>query len=294
VLSLSLVAGFEIANASAGQLEGALALAQNDESTEMPQSAGDSTELIGRGRAGGGVRRGGGGVRRGGGGMRRSCGSRSAGVRRGGTSVRRTGGTHRSNGGATHSHAQRSNSRSTHHAQNAHSNNHSNSHANARSHSNSNHQSNHGGHDGRGWDYNGGWDGGVVRVDVDPYIPVVPVVVDPRPGVITLLNPARTGISLNYSLGEAQFVLGSGETATFADGTQVISFDRGDSFGEARYTLPPGNTYQFVSTDHGWDLHSVTGQVGGDAVADNATDHTVSEGSTQTNGAGALALLAGK
>jgi hypothetical protein len=130
-------------------------------------------------------------------------------------------------------------------------------------------------------------------IPVDPYIPVVPVVVDPRPAVITVLNPAGTRTSLNYTLGEGQFVLDAGETATYAEGTQVIAFDRGESFGEARYTLEPGGTYQFVSTDHGWDLHSVTGQVGSDAVADNSTDNTAGGDTTQSAGSGALALVGG-
>ncbi|HXY37529.1 MAG TPA: hypothetical protein VEI07_25120, partial [Planctomycetaceae bacterium] len=126
-----------------------------------------------------------------------------------------------------------------------------NSHANKGNHSN--HRGGRGGWDGGGWD-GGGWDAG----DVIPVIPVDPGVVVPRPVVITLLNPAITRTSLSYTLGESQYVIAAGETATFEDGTQVIAFDRGGSFGEARYTLEPGRTYKFVATDHGWDLHSVT------------------------------------
>jgi hypothetical protein len=33
----------------------------------------------------------------------------------------------------------------------------------------------------------------------------------------------------------------------------VVAFDRGGSFGAARYTLTEG-TYKFVATERGWDL----------------------------------------
>jgi hypothetical protein len=156
----------------------------------------------------------------------------------------------------------------------------------------SNHGGHHHGHDGNGWD-GGGWDGGadgdgaVVPVDVDPYIPVTPVVVDPRPAIITLLNPARTQATLSYSLGESEYSIAAGETATCEDGTQVIAFDRGESFGEARYTLEAGGTYQFVSTDHGWDLRSVT------ADTDSVAGETATADTNEPSAAGALSMVSG-
>lgn len=104
-------------------------------------------------------------------------------------------------------------------------------------------------------------------VDVYPYVPdVVPVVVpdvtpavDPQPAVVTLMNPAETGGTVSYSLGAGQYALKAGQSVDYSQGTQVIAFNRGGSFGEARYTLEPG-TYRFVVTDHGLDLHSVTNE----------------------------------
>lgn len=226
----------------------------------VPVSA--STMLIGRGRGGGGFRRGGGGMRRGGGmragGMRRGGGMRSGGMRSGG--MRRGGSNmvHRGSNGARRSSGARSNSArgQSQHASNSRSrgqNGRSKQHNGSNKNSGGNNHSHHGGRDG-GWDGNGGWDSGVFPVDVTP-VPV-PVVVEPRPATVTLLNPANSRASLNYALGSGQYVIDAGQSVDY-EGTQVIAFDRGGSFGEARYTLEPG-TYQFVSTDHGWDLHTVT------------------------------------
>ncbi len=143
--------------------------------------------------------------------------------------------------------------------------------------------------DGRGWDGRG-WDGDAIS-PIDPVVPVVPVdpiYVGPRP-VITLLNPAGTGASLNYTLGEAQYVIAAGETTTHDEGTQEIAFDRGSSFGEARYTLQPGTAYKFVSTDHGWDLNSVAAVAG----TDSSETTTAEVATTHSSGASALTLVSG-
>jgi hypothetical protein len=287
VLSLGLVAGFEFTNARAGQHEGAISVAQNDDSAEGIELASGPTELIGRGGRGGGMRRGGGGFRRGGGGMRRGGGmsrggTRSAGVRRGGASVRRTSGTQRSHGTRSNARSQHaSNTRSTH-SQNAR-----NSNRGGNNHNNGGHNRGWHGHpwDG-GWDHV--WDGGTI-IPIDPFIPVTPVVIDPRPAVFTLLNPVRTGTSLTYTLGEGQYVLNAGETATYDEGTQVIAFDRGGSNGQARYTLTPGTNYQFVSTDHGWDLHSVTVDAGNEPVDARTAD----AGANKSSARSALSLVSG-
>jgi hypothetical protein len=209
----------------------------------------------------------------------------------------------RSNGArsqhASHSHSNQSNNRGNHNGGNNKGGSSKNSHANRGNHSGNNHRGNHGGHNG-GWD-GGAWDGGgwdgdgraLIPVEpivpVDPVVPVVPVVVDPRPAVVTLMNPAQTQTSLNYTLGESQYVIAAGETSTFEEGTQVIAFDRGGSFGEARYTLAPGATYKFVSTNHGWDLHSVTG-VASTASADN---ETAEADTSKSNGGSALTMVSG-
>ncbi len=131
---------------------------------------------------------------------------------------------------------------------------------------------------GGGW--GAAWGAGalVPLVEVAPYFPnvvpvvpdVTPVVVDPQPIVITLLNPAETRAPVNYNMGDTLYTLEAGQSAGHGSDTQVITFDRGASFGEARYTLAPG-TYRFVNTDHGWDLKTVTYAVAGDNTASPET-----------------------
>jgi hypothetical protein len=94
-------------------------------------------------------------------------------------------------------------------------------------------------------------------------------VVDPVPVVasIRILNPASTGRLVNYMLGAGQFSIDSAQSMVHNDGTQVITFDRGDGFGTAAYTLDPG-TYRFTLTEAGWDLVTVTDQVADTSMAD--------------------------
>jgi hypothetical protein len=207
--------------------------------------------------------------------MRRSNGARSQ---------------HASRSRSSHSNS-RSNNRSN--SKGGNSKNGKNSHA-SRNNGRGNHGGHNGGWDGGGWD-GGGWDGGGwdgdghALIPVEPIVPVDPVVVDPRPVVITLMNPTQTRTSLNYTLGESLYVIAAGETSTFEEGTQVIAFDRGGSFGEARYTLEPGTSYKFVSTDHGWDLHSVTSV----ASTDSTDTDTAEADTTKSNGGSALTMVSG-
>jgi hypothetical protein len=321
VLSVCLVSGFGISQASADELKGLISVTQ-EAVPSGTEALAKADELIAR-RGGGGGRRGGGGVRRGGG-MRRG-----GGVRRGGgraSTARRSGGSNarRGNAGRANSHsnvrrsnggrssAHRSNTSHSQHASNSRSNhaNHSSQKSNSKGNNKSgkngkNSQANRGNRtngrdgnrgggdggawDGRGWDGRG-WDGDAIS-PIDPVVPVVPVdpiYVGPRP-VITLLNPAGTGASLNYTLGEAQYVIAAGETTTHDEGTQEIAFDRGSSFGEARYTLQPGTAYKFVSTDHGWDLNSVAALAG----TDSSETTTAEVATTHSSGASALTLVSG-
>jgi len=340
VLSVCLVSGFGISQASADELKGLISVTQ-EAVPSGTEALAKADELIAR-RGGGGARRGGGmrpggGVRRGGvrrGGGRASTARRSGGsnARRGNagranshSNVRRSNGgrssAHRSNTNRSSAHrsntsrssAHRSNTSHSQHASNSRSN-HAN-HSSQKSNSKGNNKSgkngknsqanrgnrtngrdgNRGGGDGRGWDGRGwdgrGWDGGDAIFPIDPVVPVVPVdpvYVGPRP-VITLLNPAGTGASLNYTLGEAQYVIAAGETTTHDEGTQEIAFDRGSSFGEARYTLQPGTAYKFVSTDHGWDLNSVAALAG----TDSSETTTAEVATTHSSGASALTLVSG-
>jgi hypothetical protein len=314
VLSVCLVSGFGISQASADELKGLISVTQ-EAVPSGTEALAKADELIAR-RGGGGARRGG-GMRRGGG-VRRGGGRASTARRSGGSNARRGNAgranshsnVHRSNGGRSSAH--RSNTSHSQHASNSRSNhaNHSSQKSNSKGNNKSgkngkNSQANRGNRtngrdgnrgggdggawDGRGWDGRG-WDGDAIS-PIDPVVPVVPVdpiYVGPRP-VITLLNPAGTGASLNYTLGEAQYVIAAGETTTHDEGTQEIAFDRGSSFGEARYTLQPGTAYKFVSTDHGWDLNSVAALAG----TDSSETTTAEVATTHSSGASALTLVSG-
>jgi hypothetical protein len=279
-LTISLVMTFDFSTLPAADL-GLAALGDTTATIPAPSV---ETELISRGFRGGGGRRGGGfrgGARRSGGyrsaGARRSGGYRSGGYRNARSGSARRGTSTRSN--SSHTQTRRaSNSRSTNRGGRS-------GQANSRNRS-GNRGGNRRGGNGGGW--SAVWDAGsLVPVDVTPYVPyvvpvvpdVTPVVVDPQPAVIILLNPAETRTAVYYNLGGNQYSLEAGQSVGHGAETQVIAFDRGGSFGEARYTLAAG-TYRFVATDHGWDLHTVT-----EEVASNTTDSTeqATTGTAQTN-----------
>lgn len=117
------------------------------------------------------------------------------------------------------------------------------------------------GDDDDGGDDDGGDDsGGGGGVD-DPS----PVASADVPAPITILNSGASGQTVGYTLGSNRYSIAAGQSMAHNDGTQVIVFDRGGSFGQLTYTLQPG-TYRFSMTSTGWDLRSVTEQ-----VADNGT-----------------------
>lgn len=71
---------------------------------------------------------------------------------------------------------------------------------------------------------------------------------------VAIVNPESNGVDINF--------LVDGEVATLPSGTRidlavsqarVIEFDRGGSFGSARYALSDG-LYTFTPTDKGWEL----------------------------------------
>ena len=106
----------------------------------------------------------------------------------------------------------------------------------------------------------GGWavdsPDGVVDSQVPDYQPVAGE--DPSAS-ITLLNPVETRGTVNFTLGSDTGSLDPGSAAEpSVSAPQVIVFDRGGSFGEARYTLEPGAAYRFTATEQGWDLRTVT------------------------------------
>jgi hypothetical protein len=74
---------------------------------------------------------------------------------------------------------------------------------------------------------------------------------------ITIINPEATGAAVNYRLGTEAFVLEAGKNKQHGSTNQVIVFDKGESFGETRYTLAQG-TYRFATGETGWDLKQAT------------------------------------
>jgi hypothetical protein len=122
------------------------------------------------------------------------------------------------------------------------------------------HRHHHHHHKGDGFGDDGGDDDG--DDDGDGGADGVPSALDPVvvPARVSILNPAGTGGTVNYTLGSDQYSIAAGESRAHDDGTQLIVFDRGKSFGQSTYTLQPGS-YRFVMTATGWDLRTVTDQV---------------------------------
>jgi hypothetical protein len=128
------------------------------------------------------------------------------------------------------------------------------------------HSGSGGGHWGSGGNGGGHWSGGY-RGTYQPHVVVRPRVYYSTPsytvqptypaGTVTVVNPQESGRTINYTLGSEAITLEPGYHGDTPRGTQVITFDRGDGFGQGQYTLAPG-TYKFVTTDQGLDLQTVT------------------------------------
>lgn len=71
---------------------------------------------------------------------------------------------------------------------------------------------------------------------------------------VVLLNPKENNGPVNYALNAIRYTMLPGyEQKLPAGRTWTLEFDRGGSFGRARYTLTPG-TYAFAVTERGWDV----------------------------------------
>lgn len=71
-----------------------------------------------------------------------------------------------------------------------------------------------------------------------------------------LLNPSENDATVNYVIANKNYSMDAGNSQRLSAGRKwVIRFDRGQDFGEARYTLADG-TYVFVSSDRGWELRT--------------------------------------
>jgi len=83
----------------------------------------------------------------------------------------------------------------------------------------------------------------------------------------------KTGATISFTLDDSRRVrIEPGETQRLMDrGQFVVSFDRGNDFGQARYTIQEG-LYEFTPTDHGWELYrqkadaSLTAEENADAL----------------------------
>jgi hypothetical protein len=75
------------------------------------------------------------------------------------------------------------------------------------------------------------------------------------PGV-TIRNPAESGAQLSYTIDSRHgYEIATGQTQHLATKpSYLVEFDRGGSFGRARYTISEG-LYDFTPTDHGWELY---------------------------------------
>ena len=68
------------------------------------------------------------------------------------------------------------------------------------------------------------------------------------------MNPARTGVPVNYTLNDVRCTMAAGYQQKLpGERAWIIEFDRGGSFGTARYSLTPGK-YAFAVTERGWDV----------------------------------------
>jgi hypothetical protein len=71
---------------------------------------------------------------------------------------------------------------------------------------------------------------------------------------VVLLNPTRNGGPVNYTLNNVRCTMAAGYHQKLpGERAWTIEFDRGRSFGTARYSLTPGK-YAFAVTERGWDV----------------------------------------
>ena len=108
---------------------------------------------------------------------------------------------------------------------------------------------------------------------------------------VLLTNPAENSVEINYVLGNNSYSMKAGYTQTLAEGQKwVIKFNRGESFGQAQYTLEDG-TYAFGTSDKGWELYKSGVSVTIDNSANDAsffynidnTQEEVGPGQTKTH-----------
>jgi hypothetical protein len=113
---------------------------------------------------------------------------------------------------------------------------------------------------------------------------------DPMTSGTLLIN--HTDSTINYTINDQSYSMGPHYTQELPTGQSwVIGFDRGGSFGTARYTLGDG-TYAFTTTDQGWDVQKQPSYA---VTLDNSLNRNVFNyvfnGAQQTVAAGQTATL---
>jgi hypothetical protein len=74
-------------------------------------------------------------------------------------------------------------------------------------------------------------------------------------GPIKIVNPAKNGVTLNYTLDGNAFTIPPGYSQELReDRAWVIEFSRGTNLDQTRYGLQSG-VYTFAGTDQGWELY---------------------------------------
>jgi hypothetical protein len=109
------------------------------------------------------------------------------------------------------------------------------------------------------WGANNQWmlygDNGQWQPYGNAYVVQRPILEEFSGGPIKIVNPAKTGVTLTYTLDGTTFTMPPGYSQTLQeDRAWVIQFSRGANLNQARYGLQSG-VYKFVRTDHGVELY---------------------------------------
>jgi hypothetical protein len=87
------------------------------------------------------------------------------------------------------------------------------------------------------------------------YVVQRPILENFSGGPIKIVNPAKNGVTLSYTLDGNAFTIPPGYSQDLReDRAWVIQFSRGTNLDQARYGLQSG-VYKFARTDHGWELY---------------------------------------
>jgi hypothetical protein len=86
-------------------------------------------------------------------------------------------------------------------------------------------------------------------------VPANPAPKAPNKEGLAIVNPAENEVTLQFVVDGQTTSLRAGFRLELAvSQTRVIEFDRGGSFGQARYSMDEG-LYTFNETEQGWELY---------------------------------------